>query len=306
KGSSTSRRGVANEVSSASRPGDTASAMLPEFDRLTPLDSSYIELFNRGRSAFAYRLTAGSPYVHLSRSGGTLTQEQRVWITIDWTRVPVGVHNVSITITGANDQSVTVFARVNNMIPSSILSKRGYVEHRNYVSIEAAHYARAVSTPTVNWLTIPSIGRTLSGVTPMPVTSVSQTPNGNAQPHLEFPVVLRSTGEVKIRTYVSPTLNFNNTDGLRYAVSIDDEAPQLVNIHTSTQTYRWDNWVSDNVICPVSVHTVNTPGAHVIKYWMVDPGIVLQKLVVETGEVKPSYLGPPESALLNGSKRQQP
>ncbi|HLP16223.1 MAG TPA: glycosyl hydrolase 115 family protein, partial [Bacteroidota bacterium] len=294
--------GVAIEGWSASWPCDTASAVLPEFDRLTPHDTSYIELFNRGRAPFAYRLTAGSPYVHLSRSGGTLTQDQRAWITVDWKRVPIGVHNVPITITGANDQSVTVFARINNAIPSSIRSNRGYVEHRNYVSIEAAHYARAVSTPTVSWITIPSIGRTLSGVTPIPVTSVSQTPNGETQPHLEFQIVLRSTGEVKIKTYVSPTLNFNNTDGLRYAVSIDDEAPQMVNIHTSTRTYRWDNWVSDNVICPVSVHTVNTPGAHVIKYWMVDPGIVLQKLVVETGEVKPSYLGPPESALLNGSK----
>src|SRR5258708_12037156 len=82
--------------------------------------------------------------------------------------------------------------------------------------------------------------------------------------------------------------------GMRYAVSFDDEAPQIVNMTADSSLKAWDQSVSDNVTTTVSKHQVAHPGEHVLKFWMVDPVVVLQKLVVDLGGVRPSYLVPPE------------
>jgi hypothetical protein len=170
----------------------------------------------------------------------------------------------------------------------------GFVESNGYVSIEAEHYSRAVEPSPIKWQRIPDLGRTLSAMTPAPVTSPPQTP-GEDSPRLEYAIHFFTKGEVKVKTYLSPTLNFHHTQGLRYAVSFDEEPPQIINMHAGKSFRDWEESVRNNVTVEVSKHVLNAPGKHVLKFWMVDPAVVLQKLVVATGEVKPSYLGPPES-----------
>jgi hypothetical protein len=295
--------GVAIDGSASWWPNDSSAALLPQFDSFNR-QVSYIDVFNRGSIPFTCTLRAHQPWLRLSTSGGRVTTEKRVQVSINWKKVPAGVQRGLITITGPNNVSRTVRTTVvNTPIPAKTM-KTGFVESSGYVSMEAAHYTNTVRSSTAGWLTIPALGRTLSAVTPLPVTIPAQMPGGDS-PRLEYRMYLFTPGTVAVETFLSPTLNFNETQGLRYAVSFDDERPQIVNMHAPAQPSDWGAWVSNNVITATTTHTLMTPGVHVLNYWMVDPGVVLQKIVVARGAAKPSYLGPPESFRIGSGKKLQ-
>jgi hypothetical protein len=150
-----------------------------------------------------------------------------------------------------------------------------------------------VEAAGIRWQRIPEMGRALSAMTPFPVTASSRVPGGES-PRLEYRMHLFSAGRVKVNAYLSPTLDIH-ARGLRYAVSFDEEPPQSVNLCEDTSTQAWEKAVAENIKVGATEHTLDNPGAHVLKFWMVDPGVVLQKIVVDAGGLRPSYLGPPES-----------
>ncbi|WPU95247.1 glycosyl hydrolase 115 family protein [Mucilaginibacter sabulilitoris] len=166
-------------------------------------------------------------------------------------------------------------------------------EHEGYIAIEAQYFNKAIKSDTVSWMVIPDYGNTQSGVTPWPVTA-SRVRSALNTPHLEYDINLTDTGMVSVYTCVSPTLDFRNKDGLFYAISIDDENPQLVNITTTVDGKEWAMAVSDNIRKLVTKHHITKAGKHLLKYWMVDPAVVVQKLIIDAGGLKSSYLGPPE------------
>ena len=165
-----------------------------------------------------------------------------------------------------------------------------------YIAMDAAHYTKAVNSNGITWKILPDLGRTGDAVTPFPVTAAKQMPGGTA-PHLQYQFCMNDTvSSIQLQAYFSPTLNFNNDEGLQYAVSIDNEKPQVVVLNKEdNQPKIWGKWVSDNIIIKTTTHVVKKTGKHVLKYWMVTPAVVLQKLVINAGGLKESYLGPPET-----------
>jgi hypothetical protein len=274
--------------------GGPRDPVLPTFDPYSR-QTYHVDVYNRGQTPFEYSAQSAEPWLTVSPSRGTIDREQRVAISADWSRAPGGEHRVPITITGPNGTRTVVQAIVNNAVTPKRDSIVGFVEGPGYVSMEAEHFTNAVSAGKVGWQRIPDFGRTLSGMTMTPVTSTAQVPGGDA-PRLEYRVFLFDSGAVKVRAYFAPTFNFTGAkDGLRYAISFDDQPPQIIDAQADTATRGWEREVAENVILRVSSHIVNRSGPHVLKFWAVDPGLVLEKIVIEVRDIAPSYLGPPES-----------
>ena len=290
--------GVSIEGSASAWPGAPDEASLPQFDVFNQ-PRQYIDVFNRGATPFDFAATVSAPWIQLSSTHGTVEKEQRLSVSIDWNKAPTGSADGSIQITGPGTNTVSVKVNAFNPPQPQRDSFDGFVEAGGVVSIEAEHFTRNVPADDVRWGKIPDYGRTLSSMAIFPVTAASVRPPENS-PLLEYKMYLFSAGRVEVTSIIAPTLNFVPGRGLRFAVSFDDEPPQIVTavprgFFVDNGIRDWEQSVRDNCREIKSTHTIEKSGEHTLKIWMVDPAVALQKIVINTGGVKPSYLGPPES-----------
>jgi hypothetical protein len=296
--------GVTIDGSDKVWPGDSSMATLPRFSPYQTQPKQYIEVFSRGTQSFTYQIAVpatASDWLTVTPASGTIDdthKDVRAELSVDWTKAPAGNTNVALTVTGASS-SVTVNATVEKVsVPDTF---KGFVEANGHVAMESDHFTRKVEAGDILWQRIPDIGRTGSGMTPFPVSAAKQTAGG-ATPRLEYDVNLFSSGTVKVWAYCSPRNDVLRDGGLKYAVSFDDKSPVVVNITTALNgipmNRSWERNTSDNINLTSSQHTIALAGAHTLKFWMVDPTVILQKLVIDTGGVQASYLGPPESFMV--------
>ncbi len=175
------------------------------------------------------------------------------------------------------------------------ISKSGMVFHESdgYVSIEAENYQKAKGNDRIKWEVIPDLGKTVSAVTTFPQ---NQYPAASDSVYLEYAINFKTTGVFEVSVLVSPTLNFNANKGLRYAISFDGGKEQVVNFN---QKYTWEinRWQANRVNQTKTKHNIESAGIHELRFRILEPGIVLQKILINTGGLKPSYLGPPQSEL---------
>jgi hypothetical protein len=169
------------------------------------------------------------------------------------------------------------------------------------IAIEAPHFTRAVNGADLTWRVIPHLGRTLGAVTAFPQDHAPTNEQDGVR--LEYDFTLSKPGDLAVQLIMVPTLDTTGKGALRTGISIDGGTLQVLTDRltpaptaTTTQEQRdWNKAVEDNARV-LEAHFPNIgSGRHVIKVWRLDGNCVLQKLVLSTGAIPSSYLGPAES-----------
>jgi hypothetical protein len=298
--------GVAIEGSDSAWPGGKGEAKLPAFDSLNQ-QTWPIDVFNRGDKPFAFTAIADKPWIKISKTSGTVDRDQRLWVSIDWSAAPIGKADGAITVSRADAEKVTIAVstvRADNATRESLAGAVGGLT--GPIALAAADATANVKAGSAKWEAIPDYGRGAAGMSIFPVTAPSViAPETGTSPHLEYKIFLPEAGEYRVDVITGPSLNFAPGRGVRIALSLDDQKPQIIDafadqIDKNGRTdiapaiRDWSKWVTDNARTMKSAHTIDGAGVHTLKLWMVDPGVVVEKLIVHRNDLRPSYFGPPE------------
>ncbi len=253
-------------------------------------------LFNRGTRPYEFTITA-SDWLRLSQTQGSVMSETQILASIDWAKLPEGTTQGQIMIKGTGWQGAKIIIKAFK--PASALNKRarGFIEADGYIAINAANFKKSKSRAGVAWREIPQHGHTHSSITPLPVGDLSFTDLTQA-PFVEYPITLFSTGTISVETVLAPSLPFVPGRGLRYGISIGDEAPKIVDFLAGYKDgdAQWEAAVENGVRVGRSEHHITKAGPQVVRLYVIDAGVTVQRLHINTGGLLPSYLGPPESS----------
>jgi hypothetical protein len=312
-------------------PNSANDLSVPPLDPYGPA-TRYFDVFSRGTKVCAWNASASQPWLKLSQSAGTVggsdLPDNRVFLSVDWTSAPKAPHNetVKINITtpcrafdryGFSDPHVLVPVSIRS-VPATFT--RGFVESDRHVAFAGEHYSGIIppeqqqsTTPTSNitYHTFTSYGRTSSGVGLVPLHTEKLTLT--TAPALEYDLYLfTATPKANVTVYLSPTLNYlGEGTPLEYGIALFPASSSTPGNITSVKPVGptvggnmppgWGSAVADGVwrgAYTTSSFSVEREGAYKLRIWALMPGVVVQKVVVDLGGVRPSYLGPPESFLV--------
>lgn len=190
--------------------------------------------------------------------------------------------------------------------------KGAFTDEAGYIAFAAAEYAQLEDKDGAGYIRLWNYGREEASIKSVNLEALEEhaaedgevllslrcgrTPGVDA-PSADYPIYLKEASDVAVTLFAAPTNQLSNDTGMRYAVAIDDG--EIVHADTFPKGTPvgfgpvWERGVMDNIHRAATLHKNIPAGAHTLRFYMEDDGLVLQKFLLETcGTAPESNLGP--------------
>jgi len=308
----TSDFGVAVEGSVAAWPAPVG-LILPPFDSMNS-QRSYIEVFPIGTQPIHFDASADRQWIKLTggKAFSAGPDDHRIWVDIDWGKAPVGESTGTIHVVGAK-RSAQVDVRITKLSEEESKSAQGsFGLVTGPIAIDAQDAIHNVSVGGVGWEKIPDYGPGVSAMSIFPVTAASISAPAPA-PHLDYSIYFAKPGDYAVDLVTNPTLDLYPGRALSVAVSIDDRTPQVESVFTPAtgkdETFlgrRYYENTRNNCRIMHFNQSVLTPGKHTLRVTMVDPTVAIERIILHSASLAPSFFGPPAAVPVSGSSTPEP
>jgi hypothetical protein len=299
--------GVSTNAEGSEVPGTGAL----RFNAAAPEDARFFDVFSLTPAAMAWQARTDAPWIILSQIKGKTTTEQRVIVTVDWSKLDtsadgtIAVYNVEGDDTVAPPVAIFTVHAVRSGV--DLTSKRGHLEANGYVAIEAEHYSHHVpGTDGSEWRVQKRMGRRAHAMMSYPEAATRVDADFGNTAQLRYNIYFTSTGTFTGTFYRIPTLNEGREDDgtprtAATAIGLNDEIPTAANLQGESSTGRRGGRWAWNIMrqhepLPFTI-TVPEPGWHELVVYRSDGAIVFERIVIETipGAAGNSLTGPAES-----------
>ena len=240
---------------------------------------------------------SGGKWRHILSINGLSTRE---WRSFQPDPIPpLGSPGSAGVPAGQSPSSVPSLSAPSPLVAPPDARPGDFVERDGVVSILAGHFAGQQDLASgAGWRSIAGLGRGGTAVTVLPSTAEIAA---NSAPRLSYRFhVSTSDAQATVRVRLVPTHPIVSGKGLRLALAFDDGAPLPLAVTSGfdPKSEAWKQRVLSNATeATLKLPAPLTPGWHTLHLVAVDAGVVVDKIVLDLGGLRPSYDGPAETRL---------
>lgn len=270
---------------------------LPAF--VAGLQQSYfIDIYLSDSVKLEWAAKPSANWIHLSAQKGMLQPNMqqssaRFWVRADWLKVPAAQTELNGFIdVVADGKIIKIYVTAFKPAVDDFKQYNGFAEASKIISIHALHYQDKVDKSGSKWQLVQNLGFNDSSLMVVISDSTASADTAFIRQHaaqVSYTFYSFSEDIPILSVYTLPTHPLNKNFGMRYAISVDDAPMQVIDFRTIGRSEEW----KQNVLRNAAIRNIQLqrlkPGKHTLKIYAIDPGVVLDRMLIKFGNVPQNY-----------------